>query len=51
MILHGELLAEVGRLNPRFDVQVVEGAAHCVRRDRSEAFRRVVDPWLAEQAG
>lgn len=51
VILRGELLAEVGRVNPRFSVQVVEGAAHCVRRDRSDAFHALVDPWLAEQAG
>jgi pimeloyl-ACP methyl ester carboxylesterase len=50
VILHGELLAEVGRVNPRFDVRVVEGAAHCVRRDRADAFHAHVDPWLAEQA-
>ena len=50
VLLHRELLAEIRRLNPRFDVQVVEGAAHCVRRDRSDAFHAVVDPWLAEQA-
>jgi len=50
VLLHRALLAEIRRLNPRFDVQVVEGAAHCVRRDRSDAFHAVVDPWLAEQA-
>jgi pimeloyl-ACP methyl ester carboxylesterase len=50
VILHGELLAEVGRVNPRFDVRVVEGAAHCVRRDRADAFHALVDPWLAQQA-
>ncbi len=50
VILKGELLAEVRRVNPRFDVRVVEGAAHCVRRDRADAFHALVDPWLAEQA-
>jgi len=49
VLLHKEILAEVRRLNPRFEVRVVEGAAHCVRRDRGDAFHAVVDPWLAEQ--
>jgi pimeloyl-ACP methyl ester carboxylesterase len=49
VLLHPAILAEVRRLNPRFDVRVVEGAAHCVRRDRSDAFHAVVDPWLAAQ--
>ena len=51
MILNRELLAEVGRLNPEFDVRVVDGAGHCVRRDRGDAFHAVVDPWLAAHAG
>jgi pimeloyl-ACP methyl ester carboxylesterase len=51
VLLDDALLAEVGRLNPRFDVRVVEGAAHCVRRDRGDAFHAIVDPWLAAHAG
>lgn len=46
VILHEGLLAEVARLNPGLEVEVVEGAAHCVRRDRGEAFHAAVDPWL-----
>jgi pimeloyl-ACP methyl ester carboxylesterase len=49
VLLHPEILTEVRRLNPRFEVRVVEGAAHCVRRDRCDAFHAVVDPWLAAQ--
>jgi pimeloyl-ACP methyl ester carboxylesterase len=47
VILHEEPLEEVSRLNPRLEVRVIEGAAHCVRRDRGDAFHGIVDPWLA----
>jgi len=47
VILHEVLLAEVSGLNPRFEVEVVDGAAHCARRDRGDAFHGVVDEWLA----
>ena len=50
VILQEEMLAEVARLNPRFDVRVVDGAGHSVRRDRGDAFHAIVDPWLAAQA-
>ena len=33
--------------NPFVDIRVVEGAGHCVRRDRTDAFHALVDPWLA----
>lgn len=35
--------------NPMVEVAVVDGAGHCVRRDRAEGYHRVVDPWLAAQ--
>ena len=47
VILQEALLGEVGPLNPQFDVRVVDGAGHCVRRDRGDAFHAIVDPWLA----
>ena len=50
VLLHDGLLAEVARLNPRFEVKVIDGAAHCVRRDRGDAFHAVLDPWLAAHA-
>ena len=51
VILDDELLAAVAALaNPRLEVAVVDGAGHCVRRDRTESFHSVVDPWLAELA-
>ena len=36
--------------NPHVHLRVVDGAGHCVRRDRTEAFHAVVDPWLAARA-
>jgi pimeloyl-ACP methyl ester carboxylesterase len=39
-----------GIANPLLDIRVVEGAGHCVRRDRAEAFHALVDPWLAAHA-
>jgi hypothetical protein len=44
-----ERLAGVG--NDRLEVEDVDGAAHCVRRDRPEAFYSLVDPWIAKQLG
>lgn len=44
----GDLLERLRAVdNPLLAVFVVEGANHCVRRDRTEAFHAVVDPWLA----
>ncbi len=51
VIVDDALVAEVADLNPHVDVRVVTGAAHCVRRDRGDAFHAVVDPWLADRAG
>ena len=36
--------------NPHVDIRVVDGAGHCVRRDRTEEFHAIVDPWLAALA-
>jgi lipase len=30
-------------------VEIVDGAGHCVRRDRPDAFHALVDPWIAKQ--
>jgi lipase len=38
-------LAEIA--NPHVRVEVVEGAGHSVRRDRSDAFHAIADPWIA----
>ena len=51
VILDGTMLAEVARLNPGLELEVIAGAAHCVRRDRGDAFHAVLDPWLAAHAG
>ena len=50
VILDRAMLDEVARLNPGLEVEVIDGAAHCVRRDRGDAFHAVVDPWLAAHA-
>ena len=36
--------------NPHVDIQVVQGAGHCVRRDRPDEFHAVVDPWVEARA-
>jgi pimeloyl-ACP methyl ester carboxylesterase len=41
----------VGVGNHRVEIEDVDGAAHCVRRDRPDAFHAVVDPWIAKQLG
>ncbi len=33
--------------NPAIEIVVVDGAGHCVRRNRGDAFHAVVDPWIA----
>jgi pimeloyl-ACP methyl ester carboxylesterase len=38
-------LDEIG--NPQLQVAVVDGAGHSTRRDRTEAFHAVADPWIA----
>ena len=40
-------LREVG--NARLEIEIVEDAQHCVRRDQAEAFHALVDPWIATQ--
>ncbi|WP_195849073.1 alpha/beta fold hydrolase [Arsenicicoccus cauae] len=48
VIIDGTVRAAIEELgNPRIEVAVVDGAEHCVRRTRTEAFHAVVDPWLA----
>jgi pimeloyl-ACP methyl ester carboxylesterase len=37
--------------NDRLEIEEVDGAAHCVRRDRPDAFHSLVDPWIAKQLG
>ena len=34
--------------NPNVEIDIVDGAEHCVRRDRADAFHAVVDPWVAK---
>ena len=50
VVLKDALLEELTRLNPRFELRVVDGAGHCVRRDRGDDFHALVDPWLAAHA-
>jgi pimeloyl-ACP methyl ester carboxylesterase len=46
-----EVRARAAQLdNPCVDLRVVEGAGHCVRRDRPDAYHALVDPWLADRA-
>jgi len=40
-------LADLG--NPHLEVEVVPGAGHTVRRDRSDAYHQIVDPWIRRQ--
>jgi len=42
-----ERLAELG--NRRIEVAVVPGAGHTVRRDCTDAYHQVVDPWIRKQ--
>jgi lipase len=35
--------------NPVVEIAVIDGAGHCVRRDRGHAFHAVVDPWIADR--
>lgn len=42
-------LAEVTSRCPAVTTQVIEGADHCVRRSRTEAFHAVADPWLRDR--
>lgn len=50
VIVHSRVRDEITRLeNPALELHVVDDAAHCVRRDRGDAFHAAVDPWLARQ--
>jgi pimeloyl-ACP methyl ester carboxylesterase len=40
-------LADLG--NRQIEVEVVPGAGHTVRRDRTDAYHQVVDPWITRQ--
>ena len=45
-----EVRARAAQLdNPQVDIRVVEGAGHCIRRDRPDAYHGLVDRWLADQ--
>lgn len=35
--------------NRHLEVEVVPGAGHTVRRDRSDAYHQIVDPWIMER--
>lgn len=35
--------------NPNIAIEVLDGASHSVRRDMSEQYHAVVDPWIAQQ--
>lgn len=37
--------------NPHVRIRVVEGAGHCIRRDRTEDFHALVDPFLTAHGG
>lgn len=43
-----ERAARIG--NSHMDIRVVEGAGHCIRRDRADAYHALVDPFLARHA-
>jgi pimeloyl-ACP methyl ester carboxylesterase len=46
-----EARARAARLaNPCVDIRVVEGAGHCIRRDRPDDYHALVDPWLDAHA-
>lgn len=52
VILDDRMLGSISELdNDALEIEVVRGAAHCVRRDQGDAFHAAVDPWLARQAG
>lgn len=52
VIVDGELRDELARIgNPLVQLAVIEGAGHSVRRDRSDEFHAVADPWIAERFG
>jgi pimeloyl-ACP methyl ester carboxylesterase len=45
----GRLLRKLRNVpNAYLEIEIVRGAGHCVRRDRSDDFHTLVDPWLAK---
>jgi lipase len=50
VLVRADTLAEAERLNPLLTTVVIDGANHCVRRDRGDAFHAAVDAFLAEHA-
>ncbi len=52
VIIDHSQMAEIESIgNPRVQIEVIEGAGHCVRRDRTEVFHAVVDTWISERLG
>lgn len=49
VIVDGDMRREVARINPQVRVAVIEGAGHSTRRDRSDEFHALADPWIAER--
>jgi pimeloyl-ACP methyl ester carboxylesterase len=49
VIVDEDFRRELAAVNPAVRVAVIEGAGHSTRRDRSDAFHSVVDPWIAER--
>lgn len=48
VIVNSDIRLALGDLaNPLLEITVVNGAGHCVRRDRPQGYHRVVDPWIA----
>jgi pimeloyl-ACP methyl ester carboxylesterase len=45
--LSRQRLTDLG--NPHLEVEVVPEAGHTVRRDRSDAYHQIVDPWIRRQ--
>ena len=50
VLVRHDTLAEAERLDPLLTTVVIEGANHCVRRDRGDAFHAAVDAFLVEHA-
>jgi pimeloyl-ACP methyl ester carboxylesterase len=49
VIVDPAIRRELATVNPQVRVAVIEGAGHSVRRDRSDAFHAIADPWIAER--
>lgn len=49
MLWDDEKLGALSALaNPQLTIRKVDGAGHCIRRTRTEAYHAIVDPWLAD---